>query len=478
LEDFNMTFWKRNDSESAALREALAQMERRYEALKSHSGIPHFEADIADPSSLGSSANKWQWPGDVAALVGLADNAPIGEFAARLKNGAALTQRLAAYLALPDKASFSASFHFNLPGGGLRKYRMTAGKAPSREGGVFLSGALIDLEGPVELDEDEIRMNEIERKGIIGMAQGLSALAQGDLSHRITVDFHPKAAVLKTDFNSAVEKLDGMMRGVVQTVSSLRSNTNEISSAANDLARRTEGSAAALEETAASLEQITATLGKTAQNTSKVSAVTSHAQSTAIKSGDIANNAIDAMSRIEESSRQIGDIIGVIDDIAFQTNLLALNAGVEAARAGEAGKGFAVVAQEVRELAQRSAKAAKEIKTLIAASSQHVGSGVSLVHDTGNALKEIVGEFSGIDSLIKEISAALGEQSTGLGQVNQTIRQMDQVTQQNAAMVEELSAASAALAGETSNLGQAAEAFKVSMSEPAGHERTAWRRAS
>ena len=467
--------WSKNDVEIQRVRTALAGAELRNDGIKSKCGVPIFEA-VFPAASLDDLGNRWTWPTDIARLIGCAADSSLETVLTKIKNGLALRSRLTSFLAAGDDEQFAASLHFNLAAGGQRKFRMTAGKTREQDGVLHVYGAFIDLEGPIELDEDEIRMNEIERKGIIGMAQGLSALAQGDLSHRITVDFHPKAAALKTDFNTALDKLDAMMQSVAQSVSMIRGNADEISGAANDLARRTETSAASLEETSAALEEITVTLKRTAENTVKVSAVTSHAQATAIKSGDIAANAVQAMSRIEDSSRQIGDIIGVIDEIAFQTNLLALNAGVEAARAGEAGKGFAVVAQEVRELAQRSATAAKEIKALIAASTQHVGVGVGLVNDTGSALTEIVGEFAGIDALIKQISSAVSEQSNGLSQINLTIRQMDQVTQQNAAMVEEVSAASVSLAGETSSLAALAQTFKLTGA--ASHQPPAWRRAS
>ncbi|MHC3126375.1 hypothetical protein OB03_03300, partial [Brevundimonas sp. GN22] len=236
----------------------------------------------------------------------------------------------------------------------------------------------------------------------------------------------------------------------------------EISAASNDLSHRTEQQAATLEETAAALDQITVTVSRTADGAKEAASVVLGARSDAEHSGVVMNNAVQAMTAIESSSNQISAIIGVIDEIAFQTNLLALNAGVEAARAGDAGRGFAVVASEVRALAQRSAAAAKEIKTLISASGQQVSKGVDLVGQTGDALGRIVQRVAQIDALVNEIAASAQEQSTGLAQVNTAVNQMDQVTQQNAAMVEESTAACHALATEAEELAKSVSRFVVS----------------
>ena len=266
---------------------------------------------------------------------------------------------------------------------------------------------------------------------------------------------------LQSDFNAAMGQLKDAMTTVVTNVSAIRSGAGEISQAADDLSRRTEQQAASLEETAAALDQITATVRKTASGAKQCSDVVLAARGDAEKSGEIVRDAVGAMSAIEQSSTQISQIIGVIDEIAFQTNLLALNAGVEAARAGDAGRGFAVVASEVRALAQRSADAAKEIKTLISSSGTPVGAGVSLVGQTGEALNRIVERVAEIDGLVSEISASAQEQATGLQQVNTAVNQMDQVTQQNAAMVEQSTAASHSLAQEADVLNQSVSRFEI-----------------
>ncbi|WP_191554833.1 methyl-accepting chemotaxis protein [Brevundimonas aurantiaca] len=302
---------------------------------------------------------------------------------------------------------------------------------------------------------------EADRVTIEALGRGLAAMADGDLTYRIETEFAPKAAQLKTDFNAAIAQLQQALSVVVGNIAGIRSGAGEISQAADDLSRRTEQQAAGLEETAAALDEITATVNKTASGARQASDVVQAAKGDAETSGVIVRDAVQAMQAIEGSSDQISQIIGVIDEIAFQTNLLALNAGVEAARAGEAGRGFAVVASEVRALAQRSAEAAKEIKTLISTSSTQVGSGVKLVGQTGEALQRIVDRVAEIDGLVSEIAASAQEQAIGLAEVNTAVNQMDQVTQQNAAMVEQSTAASHSLAQEAQSLQASVARFKV-----------------
>ncbi|MDE1906832.1 MAG: methyl-accepting chemotaxis protein, partial [Rhodospirillales bacterium] len=248
-----------------------------------------------------------------------------------------------------------------------------------------------------------------------------------------------------------------------------RSGTGEIAAAADDLSRRTEQQAASLEETAAALDEITATVRRTAEGASHAHEVVTSAQTDAERSGVVVRDAVAAMSGIETSSQQISNIIGVIDEIAFQTNLLALNAGVEAARAGDAGRGFAVVASEVRALAQRSADAAKEIKSLISASTRQVISGVDLVGQTGTALARIVSQIGEISGVVRQIAASAQEQATGLHEVNAAVNQMDQVTQQNAAMVEQSTAACHSLAQETEKLATLTARFQIGETNDTGN---------
>jgi methyl-accepting chemotaxis protein len=305
---------------------------------------------------------------------------------------------------------------------------------------------------------EEDRQDQV---AIDALGEGLDRLSSGDLVFRIDAPFPDKLVKLRQDFNASVDKLQQTMLSITTSVNAIHAGTGEISSAADDLSRRTEQQAASLEETAAALDQITATVKKTAEGASHARDVVSEAKGNAETCGAVVRQAIAAMGTIEKSSDQIGRIIGVIDEIAFQTNLLALNAGVEAARAGDAGRGFAVVASEVRALAQRSAEAAREIKNLISASTTQVDEGVKLVAATGQALERIVVQVAEINAVVTNIAASAHEQSTGLDQVNTAVNQMDQVTQQNAAMVEESTAASHSLAQETEELSRQISSFRL-----------------
>jgi methyl-accepting chemotaxis protein len=308
--------------------------------------------------------------------------------------------------------------------------------------------------------EEERRRNETmsariagEQKEVVdGLAAGLSGLASGDLVQRLERQFPQDYEGLRSDFNAAMDQMQATLKAVSTRTGTIQSGAGEISAASDDLSRRTEQQAASLEETAAALDEITATVRKTAEGSKHARDLVKDARGEAERSGQVVEQAVKAMSDIETSSREIGQIIGVIDEIAFQTNLLALNAGVEAARAGDAGRGFAVVASEVRALAQRSADAAKEIKTLISASSQQVGAGVNLVGEAGKALVSIISKVVEINVIVGDIAASAQEQATALNEVNSAVNQMDQVTQQNAAMVEQSTAAAHSLGAETGEL--------------------------
>jgi methyl-accepting chemotaxis protein len=293
------------------------------------------------------------------------------------------------------------------------------------------------------------------------IATGLSQLAEGNLEHRIQTEFIPTLEPLRVDFNASLAALEQSIAAVSGNTEAIRAGAGEISTAADDLSRRTEQQASSLEETAAALEQITVTVKKTAEGAKHARDIVSTAKVDADKSGDVVREAMTAMTGIDKSSKQISEIIGVIDEIAFQTNLLALNAGVEAARAGDAGRGFAVVASEVRALAQRSAEAAKEIKGLISASTAQVDQGVRLVARTGEALGRIVAQVVEINTVITDIAASAQEQSTGLEQVNTAVNEMDRVTQKNAAMVEEMTASAHGLASESEDLGRLVARYRI-----------------
>jgi len=297
---------------------------------------------------------------------------------------------------------------------------------------------------------------------------GFERLSAGDLTVRMAAPVAAEFEPIRAKFNDSVAKLEDAIGNVVTSIASIRSGLGEINTASNDLAQRTEQQAASLEETVAALGEVTTAVNETADGAGKAQTAASAARGKAQKGGEIVGQAVAAMSQIEKSSEQINQIISVIDEIAFQTNLLALNAGVEAARAGEAGKGFAVVAQEVRGLAQRSAEAAKEIKTLIATSRSQVESGVELVTASGKSLDEIVAEVSAMAELIATIAVSAKEQATSLREVSGAADQMDKVTQQNAAMVEEATAASQTLSNETEELASAMAQFKTAGSAGGG----------
>ncbi|WEO69958.1 HAMP domain-containing methyl-accepting chemotaxis protein (plasmid) [Rhizobium rhizogenes] len=293
------------------------------------------------------------------------------------------------------------------------------------------------------------------------VASGLHKLASGDLTVTIALPLDGELDQLRQDFNGSMLHLQATMRQIRDNVEMIQGNGNQMAEAAEDLAKRTEQQAASLEETAAAIDEITVTVRSSAERAKDADQIVRQAKRSADDSAIVVNNAIDAMGRIEEASRQIEQITGVIDEIAFQTNLLALNAGVEAARAGEAGKGFAVVAQEVRELAQRSAKAAKEIKVLINKSTTEVNTGSHLVQETGAVLAKISTQIVTISQHVETIARGSHDQSSALQGVNSTVNQMDQMTQHNAAMVEETTAASRELASQADSLLALVQQFKI-----------------
>ena len=316
---------------------------------------------------------------------------------------------------------------------------------------------------------EKVRSGAEAQETIVGaLGEGLSRLAASDLTYRIEDAFPSEYERLRIDFNAALDALSEVLGNVVEAANGISNGAGDIRQASDDLSQRTEQQAASLEQTAAAMDEITGTVGETASGAGRANAIVSETRMDAEKSGEVVRRAVDSMNGIERASTEISAIISVIDGIAFQTNLLALNAGVEAARAGDAGKGFAVVASEVRALAQRSAEAAKDVKEKITASTDQVEHGVALVSETGEALERIIARIGEIADLIANIATSAEQQSTGLQQVNTAVNEMDGVTQQNAAMVEQATAAARSLAEEAETLNRQVSQFRLKSASGSG----------
>jgi len=323
--------------------------------------------------------------------------------------------------------------------------------------------ALADKQGFfAKLSEGINELTDVIERVFHDIGSSMESMAEGDLTNRITSDYQGVYLNCKNDINATIDKLSDIFGQVSESANFINNSSQEIASGNNNLSQRAEQQAANLEQTAASMEELTSTVKNNADNAQQANLVAGNARELAEKGGNVVTAAVAAMQEINESSNKIADIIGVIDEIAFQTNLLALNASVEAARAGEQGRGFSVVATEVRNLAQRSATAARESKELIQSSVQKVRAGSEFVNQTGSALSEIVAGVKKVGDIVAAIADASVEQSAGIAQVNQAVSQMDEITQQNAALAEEASAASVSMSDLSTNMVELLSFFKLS----------------
>ncbi|MDT3687580.1 MAG: methyl-accepting chemotaxis protein [Pseudorhodoplanes sp.] len=350
-----------------------------------------------------------------------------------------------------------------------------AGEAAQAIGALVKSVFLdMDLAISAYLDSAEMARRELENtrniaiqnktEAITALSRAVSELAEGNLLVRLTGEFSEEYQELQRDFNSMASQLEDVIRAIAATTAELANAASEISASTVDLSQRTEEQAASLEQTSASMEEISVTVKNNAENATRANDLTRATREVADRGGKVVSEAVSAMTRIEDSSRKISDIISVIDEIARQTNLLALNAAVEAARAGEAGRGFAVVASEVRSLAQRSSQAAKDIKDLITSSAGQVKEGVDLVNRAGASLSEIVESIKGVATIVSDIANASNEQASGIDQVTRALTQMDEVTQQNSALVEENAATAKTLEEQQAAMSERIAFFRL---EPA-----------
>ncbi|MDP2824713.1 MAG: methyl-accepting chemotaxis protein, partial [Sulfuritalea sp.] len=312
-----------------------------------------------------------------------------------------------------------------------------------------------------QLSEGLNQLSEVTQTGLSDVARVLQLVAAGDLTQKIDADYQGIFGQLKDDTNTTIERLREVVGRIKEATEAINTASQEIAAGNQDLSSRTEEQASSLEETSSSREELNATVKQNAENAKQANDMAKTSNAGVVKGGQVVKQVVATMGEIQASSKKISDIIGVIDSIAFQTNILALNAAVEAARAGEQGRGFAVVATEVRNLAQRSATAAKEIKTLIAESVDKVESGAKLVREAGETMDDVVTSFDMVANLVTEIASASREQSAGIEQTTQAVSQMDEVTQQNAALVEQAAAAAESLEEQARGLMQTVSMFKL-----------------
>ena len=470
-----MSFWTRNNSrtqELERLEEELSAVRERVELLDTSCGVGLWQAVLHNADAF-DARSAWTWSLEFRRLLGYSSETDFPNVCQSWSDKLHpddVAPALAAFSShLQDKTGstrYDVTYRLMTKLGGYRWFRATGGCRHSADGRTIRAcGSLSDVHDQKMMVLSAAQSAAEDKLTTAALGAGLKALANGDLTHRITENFPVKYAALKASFNESTESLARALRGFREAATEVTRGAAEIEEGNENLSQRTEQQASSLEETTSSMEQMTTNVRHNAGNAEQANQLAVAARGQADTGVAVVATAIKAMGEISESSRKIGDIIGVVEEIAFQTNLLALNAAVEAARAGDQGRGFAVVAGEVRSLAGRSAVAAKEIKSLIRDSLQKVEEGSSLVSQSGQTLEGIVGSVKKVSDIIAELAASSREQLSGIEQVNRAVSQLDQMTQQNAALVEQASAASNSMAGRSHAMSEMLERYRLSQGE-------------
>jgi methyl-accepting chemotaxis protein len=470
-----MAFWTSKNTrtqEVERLQEELSAIRERSELLDTSCGVGLWQAvlhneDAFDPQSL------WTWSPEFRRLLGYSSEADFPNVCQSWSDKLHPDDVAATFAAfsghLKDRTGgtrYDVTYRLMTKLGSYRWFRATGGCRHSADGRTIRAcGSLSDVHDQKTMTLNAAQSAAEDKATTAALGAGLKALASGDLSFRIRENFPVKYEALKVSFNESVESLTHALRGFKDAATEVTRGAGEIEEGNQNLSQRTEQQASSLEETASSMEQMTTTVRQNAGNAEQANQLALAARGQADTGVAVVATAIRAMGEINESSKKIGDIIGVVEEIAFQTNLLALNAAVEAARAGDQGRGFAVVAGEVRSLAGRSAVAAKEIKSLIRDSLQKVEEGSSLVSESGQTLERIVGSVKKVSDIIAELAAGSQEQLSGIEQVNRAVNQLDEMTQQNAALVEEASAASKSMAGRSQMMSEMLDRYQLGQGE-------------
>ncbi|WP_152045604.1 methyl-accepting chemotaxis protein [Aureimonas psammosilenae] len=454
------------------LEQELDDVKQRVAILDNHCGIGLWDC-IVDKGDATLPTSRWTWSAEFARLIGyLPAEFPnkMNAWSDKLHSDDAERVFAAFGAFISDKSGrtpYNVEYRLKMKDGSYRWFNATGGCTRDAQGvAIRIGGSLSDIHERKAAEERDSERNTSIDMFVRTMTTAFENLSAGNLTIRIGQAMATEFEQIRQQFNESVGSLEKTIGAVVGATGSISNGLQEINTASSDLSQRTEQQAASLEETVAALSEVVRGVNGTAEAAVSAQGVATTAQKNAEKGGAIVAQAVSAMNEIERSSAEIGKIIGVIDEIAFQTNLLALNAGVEAARAGEAGRGFAVVAQEVRGLAQRSAEAAKEIKDLISTSSAQVEKGVELVSASGRSLDDIVAGVGEMNRVVSDIARSAREQAVSLREVSTAADQMDKVTQQNAAMVEETTAAARTLMEETRSLTELADRFQTNSAAP------------